>query len=282
MIIAWYSRGKKPEFIDDKARINYNGCVVLNSFLGSILGDAGGVGRKGMVKEYSGSYRIQDIEESERPRERLSRLGPRALSTAELLAILLRVGTQGENAVQMGQRLLNELDGLRGLGAANFDQICNLHGIGPAKAAQIIAAIELGNRLSKTNANSKPTIHSPTDAAELVMYEMGALEQEEVRIALLDTRNHVLNIKMVYRGSIDSSHVRIAEMFKYAIRKNAKSIIVFHNHPSGDPSPSAEDIALTRDLVTAGKLLGVTVLDHIVIGNGKYISLKERGLGFEN
>lgn len=235
-----------------------------------------------MVKEYSGNYRIQDIEVAERPRERLSRLGSGALSTAELLAILLRVGIQGENAVQMGQRLLNEFGGLQGMAKASFDQVCSLHGIGPAKAAQIIAAIELGNRLSKINVNSKPTIHNPTDAAELVMYEMGALEQEEVRLAVLDTRNHVLNIKMVYRGSIDSSQVRIAEMFKYAIRKNAKSIIVFHNHPSGDPSPSADDITLTRDLVKAGKLLGVTVLDHIVIGHGRYVSLKERGLGFED
>ena len=235
-----------------------------------------------MDKEYAGYYRIHDIEESERPRERLARLGPQALTDAELLAILLRVGTQGENAIQMGQRILHEFGGLHGLHRAPFDEVCNSHGIGTAKAAQIKAAIELGRRISDTSSQDRPSIHSPADAAALVMYEMSALEQEEVRVALLDTRNKVLSVEMVYRGSIDSSQVRIAEMFKFAIRKNAKSIIVFHNHPSGDPSPSPDDIALTRDLIRAGDLLGLQLLDHIVIGRGNFVSLKERRLGFEN
>jgi DNA repair protein RadC len=163
---------------------------------------------------------------------------------------------------------------------ATFQEVQNQHGIGAAKAAQIKAAIELGRRLSVVAPEERPTIHSPADAAALVMYEMSALEQEELRVLLLDIRNRVLDVVKVYRGSLDSSQVRVGELFKAAIRRNAAAVIVVHNHPSGDPSPSPDDIALTRAIVQAGKLLDVEVLDHLVIGQGRYISLKERGLGF--
>ncbi len=226
------------------------------------------------------SYRIADLAQSQRPRERLEKLGPGALSDAELLAILIRVGVPGENAVELGQRLLIELDGLAGIHRAAFEDVCQQRGIGPAKAAQIKAAIELGRRMAHENQEELPTVHSPGEAAKLVMYQMSALEQEELHVIILDTRNHVLKIDPVYKGSLDSSQVRISELFKTAIKRNAKSIIVVHNHPSGDPTPSPDDIAITRAIVQAGKLLDVDVIDHIVIGRGRFVSLKERGLGF--
>jgi DNA repair protein RadC len=225
-------------------------------------------------------YRITDLAEAERPRERLARLGAQALTSAELLAILLRVGVPGENAVQVGQRLLNTFGGLSGLHRASFDEVCNQRGIGAAKAAQIKAAIELGRRLSAESADERPAIHSPADAAALVQYEMSALEQEELRVLLLDNRNRVLAIETVYRGSVNSSQVRVSELFKSAVRRNAVAILVVHNHPSGDPTPSPDDVVVTRAFVQAGKLLDIEVLDHLVIGRGRFVSLKERGLGF--
>ena len=226
------------------------------------------------------TYRITDLHATERPRERLAALGPQALSNAELIAILLRVGVPGENAVQVGQRLLQTFDGLNGLHRAPFEELCAQHGIGAAKAAQLKAAIELGRRLTLETPEQRPVINSPADAAALVQYEMCALEQEHLRVLLLDTRNHVLDIVEVYKGSVNSSQVRVGEIFKVAVRRNASALIVAHNHPSGDPTPSPDDVAVTRAIVQAGKLLDVDVLDHLVIGQGRWVSLKERGLGF--
>jgi DNA repair protein RadC len=225
-------------------------------------------------------YRITDLLETERPRERLAALGPQALSNAELIAILLRVGVPGENAVQVGQRLLQKFGGISGLHRAPFNELCNQHGIAEAKAAQIKAAIELGRRLTLESPEERPVINSPADAAALVQYEMSALEQEHLRVLLLDRRNRVLEVVEIYRGSVNSSQVRVGEIFKEAVRKNASGIVVIHNHPSGDPTPSPDDVAVTRAIVQAGKLLDVDVLDHLVIGQGRWVSLKERGLGF--
>jgi DNA repair protein RadC len=233
-----------------------------------------------LLKEQTASYRITDLEETERPRERMAKLGPEALSNAELLGILLRVGVKGENAVQMGQRLLVDMGGLTGLHRASFDEVCHQHGMGPAKAAQVKAAIELGNRLKIESPEEKPTIHCPDDAARLLQYEMSALAQEHLRVVVLDTRNHLISIEKIYVGSLNSSMVRVGELFRPAIQRNAASIIVVHNHPSGDPTPSSEDVTLTKAIVQAGKLLDIEVLDHLVIGQGRYVSLKERGLGF--
>lgn len=221
-----------------------------------------------------------DFDESERPRERLAALGAQALSTAELLAILLRVGVKGQNAIQVGQGLLKEFQGLGGLHQASFEDLQRQSGVGPAKAAQLKAAMELGRRLALELPEDRPTIHSPADAAALVQYELSALTQEELWVLLLDTRNRLLRIEKLYRGSLNASTVRVAEVFKCAIRWNSASIVVVHNHPSGDPAPSPEDTALTRTLVSAGKLMDLEVLDHLVIGRGKFISMKERGLGF--
>ncbi|MEI6289195.1 MAG: DNA repair protein RadC [Chloroflexota bacterium] len=226
------------------------------------------------------SYRITDLQENDRPRERLYLHGPKVLSNAELIAILLRVGVPGENAVQVSQRLLYKFKGLGGLHRAPFDELCEQHGIGAAKAAQIKAAIELGRRLNEEGPAERPAINSPADAADLVRYEMSALEQEHLRVMLLDRRNKVMEISEIYRGSVNSSQVRVGEVFKEAVRKNASSLIIIHNHPSGDPTPSPDDVAVTRAIIQAGKLLDIDVLDHLVIGEGKWVSLKERGLGF--
>ena len=225
-------------------------------------------------------YRIMDLHESDRPRERLASLGPQALTNAELIAILLRVGVKGESAVTVGQRLLQKFSGLSGLHRAPFKELMNQHGLGEAKASQIKAAIELGRRLTLESPEERPAINSPADAAALVQYEMSALEQEHLRVLLLDRRNRVLESVEVYKGSVNSSQVRVGEVFKEAIRKNASAVIVIHNHPSGDPTPSPDDVAVTRAIVQAGKLLDVEVLDHLVIRQGKWVSLKERGLGF--
>jgi len=226
------------------------------------------------------AYRIADLHESDRPRERLEALGPQALTNAELIAILLRVGVSGENAVDVGQRLLNKFGGLSGLHRAPFEELLNQHGVGEAKASQIKAAIELGRRLTLESPEERPSINSPADAAALVQYEMSALDQEHLRVMVLDRRNRVLEIVEVYKGSVSSSQVRVGEVFKEAVRKNASALIVIHNHPSGDPTPSPDDVAVTRAIVQAGKLLDIDVLDHLVIGQGKWTSMKERGLGF--
>ena len=229
-------------------------------------------------------YRIQDLDQNERPRERLAEYGPSALSEAELLAIILRVGVPGESAVMVGNRLLKSFNGLLGLHKASYEEVCQQHGLGKAKAAQIKAAIEIGNRLAKQGIaeDQKTAFHSPEEVAQYVQYEMAALDQEQLRVILLDTRNRLQKVIHLYTGSLNSSTVRIGELFKDAIRHNAASIILVHNHPSGDPSPSPEDINLTKAAVQAGKLLDIEVLDHIVIGrgDGRFVSLKKKELGF--
>ena len=225
-------------------------------------------------------YRIADLHEADRPRERLALLGPQALTNAELIAILLRVGVQGENAVDVGQRLLQKFGGLIGLHRAPIKELIEQHAIGEAKAAQIKAAIELGRRLTLESPEERAAINSPADAAALVQYEMSALEQEHLRVILLDQRNRVLDIVEVYQGSVNSAQVRIAEIFKPAVARMAPSIIVVHSHPSGDPTPSPEDVAVTRAIVQAGKLLDIQTLDHLVIGHARWVSMKERCLGF--
>ena len=224
--------------------------------------------------------RIGDMASEDRPRERLAQAGPEALNNAELLAILLRTGLEGENVVRLGERLLAQHGGLVGLLKMSYNDLQEVKGIGPAKAAQLKAAVELGRRIAAASPGEKPTINSPADAANVVMYEMRALDQEVVKVLLLDTRNRLLNVADVYRGSLNTSMIRVGELFREAVKQNAASIIVAHNHPSGDPSPSPDDVAVTRMMVEAGRLLDIPVHDHIVIGQNRFVSLKERGLGF--
>ena len=225
-------------------------------------------------------YRITDLATSERPRERLAALGAGALSSAELIAILLRTGIEGLNAVQLAQDLLMDLGGLSGLHRVPYEELSSRRGIGPAKAAQLKAAVELGRRLGAAVPEDRPTIQSPSDAAALLLYEMGALEQEHLRVLLLDTRNRLIRTIEVYRGSLNTSLIRVGEVFRDAVRSNAASIIIVYNHPSGDPTPSPEDVSVTRALVEAGSLLDIEVLDHLVIGKNCFVSLKSKGLGF--
>jgi DNA repair protein RadC len=223
---------------------------------------------------------IHDMPAGERPRERLEHYGAAALSNAELLAIILRSGVKGQSVLNLAQALLAKHGGLTGLARASFADLCAEHGLGPAKATQLKAALELGRRLLVESPDARPQVTSPADAANLVLLEMGVLEKEEVRVMILDTRNRVLAIPTIYVGSLNTNVVRIAELFRDAIKQNAAAIIVVHNHPSGDPTPSPEDVRLTEMLVQAGKLLDVEVLDHLIIGQGRFVSLKERGLGF--
>ncbi|NPV84774.1 MAG: DNA repair protein RadC [Anaerolineae bacterium] len=232
------------------------------------------------MENRTGTYRITDFSVSDRPRERLAALGAQALSNAELLAILLRVGIKGENAVQLGQRLLQKFGGLLGLHRAAFEDVCKEKGVGEAKAAQIKAAIELGRRMASISPEERPCVQSPADVVALVMYEMSALTQEHLWVMVLDTRNRLISIERLYKGSLNTSMVRVGELFKAAIKLDAASVVVIHNHPSGDPSPSPDDIVLTRAIAQAGKLLDIELVDHLVIGHGRYVSLKERGLGF--
>lgn len=219
-------------------------------------------------------YRIKDIEQSQRPRERLEKHGASVLNDAELLAILLRVGMKGSSAVQIGQHLLFCLGGLEGLQKATFPEMCAIDGVGPAKAAQIKAAIELGRRLARHKPEERVIITSPQDVADQVQYKMVSLEQEELWVLLLDSRNHHLRTEHLYRGSLNSSSVRPAEIYKAGIRHNAAALIIVHNHPSGDPTPSPEDIHLTRMLIEAGQMLELPVLDHVVVGVHGVTSIK--------
>lgn len=225
---------------------------------------------------------IRDLPDSERPRERLLAAGAQALSEAELLAIILRTGVRGTSAIALAQHLLSTFGGLRGLARTTpLELQQQVKGLGPAKAAQLMAALEIGRRLARATPDERPKVTSPEDAATLLMPDMAHLEQEVMRVILLDTRNHVMGITTVYRGSLNTAVVRVGELFRDAVRTNAAAIIVAHNHPSGDPTPSPEDVRVTRDLVAAGRLLDIKVLDHLVIGHNRWVSLRERGLGFE-
>lgn len=223
---------------------------------------------------------IRELPSAERPRERLRAHGEAALSTAELLAIILRVGISGENVLDVATRLLSQHGGLVGLARLNFDELCGARGLGEAKAAQLRAALELGRRLAVATPEERPVIREAQDVARLLQPEMALLDQEQLRVLVLNTKNQVLSVLTVSSGTVNQSQVRPAEVFRPAIRANATAIIVVHNHPSGDPTPSRDDIRVTADLVEAGRLLDVELLDHIIIGQGRHSSLRERGEGF--
>jgi len=221
---------------------------------------------------------IKDMPPSLRPRERLLANGAAALSDVELVAIILRSGTAETSALDLAAHLLTRLGGLRGLLDAATEELISVPGIGPAKAVQIKAALEIGRRVATTAPESRPVVRTPEEAANLVMETMRHLDREHFRAVLLNTKNQVLSIETISVGTLDSSAVHPRELFKSAIKKSAAAVILVHNHPSGDPTPSQADIDLTRRLVQAGSILGIGILDHIVVGDNKYTSFKACGL----
>lgn len=224
--------------------------------------------------------RMRELPSEERPRERLRRYGASTLSNQELLAIILRVGVAGENVVHVAERLLRDFGGLPGLHNASHGELERQHGMGEAKAAQLHAALELGRRMVAAQPEERPTIRSPQDLANLVEAEMSLLEQEHLKVALLDTRNRVQRIHEVYKGTLNSAQVRIAEVLQPAVRDGCAAIVITHNHPSGDPTPSAQDVVMTAELAKACKIFDIDLLDHVIIGRGRFLSMKEVGLGF--
>ena len=223
---------------------------------------------------------IREMNSEDRPRERLIYNGAAALNNAELLAIILRVGSKGENVVRLAEKLLSQQGGLLGLAQMSVESMAAISGMGIAKSTQVKAALELGRRLLLAGPNQRAQICSPADVANLLMLEMGFLEKEELRAVLLDTKNFVHRVAPVYAGSLNAAVIRVGEVFRDAVRANCAALIVVHNHPSGDPTPSPEDVRVTEQLVEAGKLLDIAVLDHVIIGRNRFVSLKERGLGF--
>lgn len=225
------------------------------------------------------NVRINDIPENERPIEKLLINGPDSLNNAELLAIILRTGVRGENVIALSNRLLSEVDGLDGLLVSNYSEITNIKGIKKIKASQIIAMVELFSRFKTLRSLSKGyKISSPSQLSEMLMNEMTDLSQEVLKLIMLNTKNEVIGVKDVFKGSLNTSIVHPREIFKEAVKRSSASIIICHNHPSGDPSPSKEDINITMRLKECGSIMGISLLDHIIIGNKKFVSLKEKGI----
>ena len=224
--------------------------------------------------------RIRELPAYERPRERLKQRGSASLSNSELLAIILPTGSASENVLGLAAKVVVRFGGLAGLARASFGELCAERGVGQAKAAQLKAALELGRRLVSTQPEERAVVRSPQDVANLLMAEMGFLDQEQLRVVLLNTKNQVIALPEIYRGSVSTSLIRTSEVFREAVRENCPAIILVHNHPSGDPEPSPEDIEVTERIIEPGKVLDIEVLDHMIIGQQRYVSLKERGIGF--
>ncbi|WP_456274910.1 RadC family protein [Bacillus sp. AK031] len=220
---------------------------------------------------------IRDYPTDERPRERMVQSGPASLSNQELLAIILRTGTKSESVLQLSNRVLTTFEGLRLLKEASLEEITDINGIGLAKAVQIMAAVEIGRRIANLEYDDRYSIRSPEDGANYVMNDMRFLSQEHFVCLYLNTKNQVLHKQTIFIGSLNASIVHPREVFKEAFRRSAASIICIHNHPSGDPTPSREDIEVTKRLAECGKIIGIEVLDHLIIGEKKYVSLKEKG-----
>lgn len=218
---------------------------------------------------------VRELPSHERPRERLQHFGPQALSMAELLAIILQTGTRGDNALELANKLLTKYGGLPGLVRADFRELCAEHGLGEAKSAQIKAALEIGRRLASVQADTRYKISTPADAANLVMLDMAYLDTEQMRILLLDTKSQLVEKINSYQGTANSAVLRTAEVFRPAVIRNCPGLILCHNHPSGDPTPSKEDIETTKQLVEAGRILDIELVDHIIIGHQRFVSLKE-------
>lgn len=222
--------------------------------------------------------KMKDMPADQRPRERLIREGARVLSDPELLAILLRTGSSDKSAVELATEVLSRFSGLKNLVQAGVEELSEIKGMGPAKASQLKAALEIGRRLASVSESDRPTIRGPQDAAALVMEEMRHLDREHFCALLLNTKHQVLAKETISVGTLNSSVVHPRELFKTAVKRSAQAVILVHNHPSGDPAPSREDREITRRLQDAGSILGIEVLDHIVIGDNKFVSFRDKGM----
>lgn len=231
-----------------------------------------------MQELVQGRVLIKDVPLEERPRERMIRFGKEHLSNAELIALLLRTGRTGESVMQLAQRVLAKTGGLKGLTSASWQELAEIPGIGPAKAAQLLAGVELGRRISRSLPEERYAIRSPRDAAQYVMDELRYQRQELFICLFLDTKYKVIDKKCIFKGSLNVSVVHPREVFHEAIRRSSAAVICVHNHPSGDPTPSREDIEVTERLVEAGRILGIDMIDHLIIGDQTYYSMKEKGL----
>ena len=223
--------------------------------------------------------RIKELPEDERPLERLYKYGPHVLKTSEVIALIIRTGASNTTAVQLAEQLLKKYeDSLKRMANDELAHIAEgINGLGKMKAAQIIAALELGKRLAKY-LEEQPQITAPADVARIVMPSLRDLKQEILHVLCPDTKNNVTNQRQIFEGSLNVNIIHPREVFRFAIEEAAASIILVHNHPSGDPSPSKEDIRATKQLIEAGNCIQIPVLDHVIIGDGSYISLKEEGL----
>ncbi|MFJ7840591.1 DNA repair protein RadC [Lysinibacillus sphaericus] len=220
---------------------------------------------------------IRDVNMADRPRERLLRQGAMSLSNQELLAILLRTGTKEESVLALANRVLSTFERLHHLKHATIEEMIAIKGIGEVKAIQILAAIELGRRLSQKQNDDKFTVRSPQDAAAYLMPDMTSLSQEHFVALFLNVKNQIMHKQTIFIGSLNASIVHPREIFREAVKRSAASIICAHNHPSGIPTPSPEDIEVTKRIQEAGYIIGIELLDHIIIGDHQFISLKEKG-----
>ncbi len=222
--------------------------------------------------------RIKELPEDMRPRERLIREGPEVLTTVELLAVLLRTGTSSLSALDLATLLLKKNRGLLGLAESSVEELCSIKGIGPAKVAQLKAAVELGKRMAAEVSGPRQVIRTPVDVHNLLRERMRHYDREHFKAVFLNTKHHVITVETVSVGSLNSSLVHPRELFKNSIKRSAAALILAHNHPSGDPTPSIEDIEITRRLAEVGNIIGIQVLDHIIIGENGFVSLKEQGI----
>jgi DNA repair protein RadC len=224
---------------------------------------------------------IRELPAAERPRERLALRGAGGLSSAELIAIVWGSGSAGRSAIDLAEDALSRHEGLTALARATDVELEGIPGVGAAKAAQLAAAFELGRRLMADWPAGRWSVRSPRDVADRLVLQMGRLEREELRVVILNTKNTVLRVTTAYQGNVASSLVRVGELFRDAVRLNASGIILVHNHPSGDPTPSPDDLHLTAEALAAGRLLDIDLLDHLVIGHDAYVSLRDRGVSFD-
>ena len=220
---------------------------------------------------------MKEVASHDRPREKLARAGTDALGDNELVAVLIGTGTRGRTALDVANGLLETAGGLRGLTRMGRDELARTSGIGTVRAARILAAIELGRRSLTRDPAERPQFGTPREVAEHLLPQFGSYPVERFGVLLLDTRHRLLRTRILSIGSLDASVVHPREVFREAILAGAAAIVLFHNHPSGDPSPSRDDVALTRRLVTAGDLIGIDVIDHLVLADSRYASLKELG-----